>query len=362
LSRITLREFTSFDGLKNLRPAWDQLVRKEGYGPSQSFDWLSILWELNRENRDLLVLAAHDEEGLTGVVPLVQEKEQRKGVTARIIRMLSGFHALHGTPFLLGGRKKETMSAVFDYLCGRNSGWTLWFNAYQVGVPQEDLFFSTLQERGYRFSTTPGIRSPFQRLEETWDEKLKTLQPRFRTALRSREKRLHEKGKLELRFFDGPGQWQEGLDAICEIERDSWKVDAGTAITSQDFQWQFYSRYAPAAAEVGTLRIPILYLEGEPIAYDYALLEDGVYYLLKTSYKSKWHDSYPGFVLRKLLVEWMYGLRGREIDYLGKDEDWKMKWTSSVREHRDCYVYGRSLAARYLSGFQRVRSFLKQEA
>ena len=359
MSAITIQEFSNFEELKCIRSDWDHFVRREAYGPAQRFDWLSTLWEVNRANRELLVLVASNKEGFTGIVPLVQEQEKRKGVTARVLKMLSGFHALHGTPLLLGRHKEETIPAIFDHLRRRNGSWTLWFNAYQVGDPQEALFFSILKERGYSFSTVPGIRSPYQRLEETWEEKLKTLQPRFRTALRSREKRLREKGNVELRFLDKPGQWEEGLAAIREIEEDSWKVEAGTAITAQDFQWQFYSRYAPVAAEAETLRIPVLYLDNEPIAYDYALLEDGTYYLLKTSYKNKWHDSYPGFVMRKLLVELMYSVGCREIDYLGKDEDWKMKWTSSVREHRDCYVYGRSLAARYLRGLQTVGSIFK---
>src|SRR5262249_31764317 len=133
---------------------------------------------------------------------------------------------------------------------------------------------STLQDRGYAFSTIPGVRSPYQVLNETWDEKLKALQPRFRTALRSREKRLREKGKLNLCFLDKRADCPSGLEAIHEIEQDSWKVDAGTAITAQDFQWQFYSQYAPLASEAGTLRIPILYFNNEPIAYDYALFQD----------------------------------------------------------------------------------------
>ena len=361
MSDIRIQEYSSFDALQPLRPAWDAVARSGGYGPAQSFDWLATVWDVNRAGRELLVLAAHDEAGLAGVVPLVYEKQQRKGVTARVIRMLGSFHSLHGTPFLLGLHSQEVMAAAFDHLRARNGSWTLWFNAYQVGDPQEDLFFAALRRRGHRFAVTPGVRSPFQRLEETWDEKIKSLQPRFRTALRSREKRLREKGKLELRFFDKPSDWEQGLAAIREIEEDSWKVEVGTAITAQDFQWQFYSRYAPIAAAAGTLRIPVLFLDAEPVAYDYALLADGVYYLLKTSYKNKWHDSYPGFVMRKLLVEWMYSIGGKEIDYLGKDEDWKMKWTNSVREHRDCYAYGRSLAARYLSGLQRMRSFFRKE-
>jgi CelD/BcsL family acetyltransferase involved in cellulose biosynthesis len=277
-----------------------------------------------------------------------------------LLKMLSSFHSLHGTPFLLGRNKQETMRAVFEHLRRRQESWTIWFTSYEVGDSQEAMFFSMLQELGYPFSTTPDVRSPYQRIAETWEEKLKTLQPRFRTALRSREKRLREKGAVELRFLDSSAEWEQGLAAIREIEEDSWKVEAGTAITVQDFQWQFYSRYAPIAAAAKSLRIPVLYVAGEPVAYDYALYENGIYYLLKTRYKKKWHDSYPGFVLRKLLAEWTYSQDCQEIDYLGKDEDWKMKWTDSVREHRNCYIFSRSLVARYLHGLHRAKTLLRR--
>jgi len=361
LSALTLREFKDFEALGALRGEWNDLVYNEQLGPSQSFEWLSTLWSLHSADQELLVLVVSDELGLTGIVPLILETQQRKGIRARVLKLLSSLHSLHGTPFLLSRRKQETMGAALDHLQQRGEDWALWFTAYQVGTDQEAPLFSSLRDRGYAFSTTLDVRSPYQRLEETWDEKLKTLQPRFRTALRSREKRLRERGKVELRFLDSPTDWQQGLSAIREIEEDSWKVETNTAITAQDFQWKFYSLYAPIAAKKQTLRIPVLYLDGEPIAYDYALFENGIYYLLKTSYKNKWHDSHPGFVLRKMLVEWAYAQRAREIDYLGKDEDWKMKWTSSLREHRGCYIYSRTLAARYLYGLHRLRTLLKRE-
>jgi len=361
LNELTIQEFTSFDALASLREEWNDLVRGEKYGPSQSYEWLSTLWDVNAANRKLLVLVVRDSQGITGIAPLVLEVERRKGMPARLLKMLSSFHSLHGTPLLLGRGKRDTMEAIFEHLRRRQESWTIWFTLYEAGDAQETMFFSSLQEHGYPFSTTPEVQSPYQRIEETWEEKLKSLQPRFRTALRSREKRLREKGAVELRFLDSPAEWEQGLAAIREIEEDSWKVETGTAITVQDFQWQFYSRYAPIAAEMNTLRIPVLYVAGEPIAYDYALYENGIYHLLKTSYKNKWHDSYPGFVLRKLLVEWTYAQGGREIDYLGKNEEWKMKWTNSLREHRNCFIFSRTLVARYLHGLHRAKTLLQRE-
>ncbi len=358
MSDLVVQEFTSFEPLSALRRDWDELVWAQNFSPAETYEWLSTLWELHNTGRELLILVVRDAQGVTGIAPLVQETERRKGIRVRLLKMLGSFHALHGTPILVGRRKEETMQAVFDHVHRRHEGWTLWFTSYQTGDKQEAAFSSSFLGRGYPLCTSVGVRSPYLPVEGSWEEKVRTLQPRFRTALRSREKRLREKGAVELRFLDEGNHWEEGLEAIREIEQDSWKVEAGTAITVQNFQWHFYRRYAPIAAKAGTLRIPVLFVEGEPIAYDYALYENGIYYLLKTSYRNKWSDSYPGFVLRKLLVEWTYALGGREIDFLGNDEDWKMKWTSSVREHRDCYVFNRNLAGRYLHGLHRVRRLL----
>lgn len=359
MSPFTIEEFTTWQPLNGLRDPWNDLVRKQNLDPSHEFEWLSTVWDVNHANRELLVLLLRDEEGLVGIAPFVKETEKRKGLTVGILRPLAWFHSLHGTRFILGRSPELAAQAIFEHLGRKHGDWALWFTQYQAGEQQETLFTRVLRERGYLLESYSGVRSPYMRLEETWDEKMKTLQPRFRTALRSREKRIREKGQIELRFMDSPTQWQAGLEAVREIEDDSWKIEAGSAITVQEFQWQFYRRYAPIAAEKGTLRIPVLFVGGEPVAYDYALYDQGVYYLLKTSYKNKWQEMYPGFVLRKLLVEWTYANSGCEIDFLGKDEDWKMKWTTTVREHNEWYAFNRNWNALYLRWLHRLATLVR---
>jgi CelD/BcsL family acetyltransferase involved in cellulose biosynthesis len=360
LKQFTVEEVTTWPLLEPIRQEWNQLVHQLSLGPAQEFEWLGTAWEVNQSNRELLVLLLRDSEGLAGIAPFVQETEMRNGLRVKILRALGQLHTLHGTQMILARDSHAMLAAIFDHLEKNHGDWTLWFTQYQRGEEQESFYTRALEERGYAHEFHAAARSPYLQMQETWDDKLKSLQPRFRTALRSREKRIREKGRLELRFLDSPREWEAGLEAIREIEGDSWKIAAGSALTVQDFQWQFYSRYAPSAAEKGTLRIPILLLDGEPLAYDYALFDTDVYYLLKTSYKQKWQDLYPGFVLRKLLVEWAYAQKGKEIDFLGKEEDWKMKWTSTVREHNDFFVYNRTWSARYLRGLHRLKTILKR--
>ena len=361
MSQFAIEEISDWQQLTPLRQQWNDLVSSQNLPPAHQFDWQATVWEVNRAQKELLVLLLRDGQGLAGIAPFVKETEKRKGLTVSILRPLSWFHSMHGTQLIRGSDSQSLFREIFDYLARKHGHWALWFTQFESGEEQERLFIRELRDRGLSYESYVGERSPYMRLSQTWEEKMKTLQPRFRTALRSREKRLRERGRIELRFLDSLGDLQAGLEAIREIEGDSWKVSAGSAITEQDFQWQFYSRYAPIAALNGTLRIPVLFLDGEPLAYDYALLERGVYYLLKTSYKQKWQEMYPGFVLRKMLVEWMYAQQGSEIDFLGKDEEWKMKWTDSVREHTVCYGYNHNLSALYLRSLHHIGALLRRK-
>lgn len=361
MAPLDIEEFNSWESLTAYRQQWNDLVDQQQLGPAHEFSWLETVWNVNRANRELLVILFSDSDGVAGIASFVKETEKRRGLLVQILKPLAWFHSLHGTQLIFARDPQLLLNTLFEYLNKKHNDWVLWFTQYKRGEEQESMFASALQQRGYPFESHAGVRSPYLRIEETWDEKMKTLQPRFRTALRSREKRLREKGPFELRFLDSADEWQAGLDAIREIEGDSWKVAAGSAITVQDFQWRFYCRYAPLAAKCGTLRIPVLYLDGEPLAYDYAIYDRGIYYLLKTSYRQKWQEMYPGFVLRKLMVEWAYSQCATEIDFLGKDEDWKMKWTSTVREHTEFYTFNRNWSALYLRGMRRIGSLLQHK-
>src|SRR5262249_17948739 len=112
--------------------------------------------------------------------------------------------------------------------------------------------------------------------------------------------------------------------------------------------WSFYQQYARAMAGSSVLRLSILRVDDEPVAFDYGLQYDGTYYLLQTSYKEAWHEHYPGFVLRKLLIEKLCSLGIKEIDFGGDAPDWKLKWTNQARQHRFYTIFNRSMRGRYL--------------
>lgn len=361
MDKLKVDEWSALEQVLPFVAEWEAMVGKERLTPAHTYDWLRVMWEIYRSSVDsLMFLTVRSDDCLVGMAPFVKKTEWRKGLKIALLKPLNVF-SLHGTQFVLDGNKPAVMEAIVRHLAFQlRDCWGLWFMTYQENEEQAQMFERLLTRYRYFFSKRATERSPYLRICGTWEDKMKTLQPRFRTALRSRQKRLEERGKLELRFFNAPENWRRGLEAISEIEEGSWKASAMSAITRDARQWAFYEKYAPLAAANHTLRIAVLYVAGEPVAYDYALFKNGVYYLLKTSYKKNWEDAYPGFVLRKLLMERLYAEKAVEMDFLGKDEQWKMKWTDSVRPHVEYTVFNRTLQGRYLLACNRIASLVKK--
>jgi CelD/BcsL family acetyltransferase involved in cellulose biosynthesis len=355
---LKIDEFSQFEQLGEIQKEWDELVLQQNLGLAHQFDWLRTLQQIHPQEKTAILLARSDGR-LVGGAPLVLRREKRNGVEAAVLQPLNAFHQLRGTQFVLANAEKNIFEALVESsMRRRHERWDLWFMYFQEGEKQALFFEEALSQRGIRFTKSLVTRSPYLPIEGSWEDNMKRLQPRFRTSLRSRERKLKEKGTLEYRRFNGENEWRDGLVAIQEIESDSWKVREGIPITHA-IQWSFYNEFAKIAASNGSLRLSVLYLNGEPLAYDFGIYSAGVYYLLKTSFKESWQADYPGFVLRKFVIEELYQQGAKEIDFGGKEEEWKMKWTDLVRPQILCTAYSHSLVGRYLSACNRAGELVR---
>ncbi len=348
MSAVVVDTYGSLDAVRRLNGPWDAIARRARLGPSSRFDWFDTLWEVHWEREDLIVLVARDGGTVLGIAPLRIERDRLRRVPCRSIGLLNGLYAVHGTPLVAAERLPEVADALVRELLRSGGSWDIWRMGFDRGHSQTAVFESQLELAGVPYTLSSGQRSPYLTLEGTWEAHLKRLPSKFRSDLKTRERRLREKGRLEMSIVDGMSGCDEALGAIFEIEEASWKSGARSSMTRTVHQQAFYTRYAARAAAAGMLRLVLLHLDGEPIAYDYAVLEDGVYYLLKTSFKEKYRSDSAGVVLRKLVIEWLHAQGASEIDFLGKDEDWKLKWTSSVREHVHVTAFSRHWRGRLL--------------
>jgi CelD/BcsL family acetyltransferase involved in cellulose biosynthesis len=186
--------------------------------------------------------------------------------------------------------------------------------------------------RGYRVIERPLERSPFVATDVGWDRYVASLAGKLRRELGRRRRRLDERGHVGLAVEDGRHALDELLAEGFRVEGSAWKEARGTAIASHQATTAFYRDVARWAAGRGSLRLAFLRLDGRPLAFDFAIEEDGRHYLLKTGFDPAYRELSPGMLLRFEMLGRAFQLGLRSYEFLGTDEPWKLDWTSSVRE------------------------------
>lgn len=351
---IAFEEYANFESVSGLKPDWDLLVKLGKGSPAHRYDWSRVLWEVHWGKKNLMLLVGRNAKQLSGIALLVMESTWKKGVRVNTLFPLNNFYAVHGTQLILSPSNAEFLDGTLGYLKKNYNYWNEWEMVFEKGEVETNNFEEKIHQYGYSYSIQMGDKSPYLNLQGSWEDFLKQKSSKFRSDLRVRERRLREKGKLKFRVFDGNSDWEKGLQDIFEIEMETWKQEGGSSILRIDKQRRFYERLAVFAARDSTLRLVILYLDGEPIAFDYSLSWEKIYFLLKTSYKENYREYCPGIVLRKLVIEWLYSEECLRIDFLGKDEPWKMKWTNTVCEHIFYRVFNNNLKGRWLWGVHKA--------
>ncbi|HZU83284.1 MAG TPA: GNAT family N-acetyltransferase [Polyangiaceae bacterium] len=209
------------------------------------------------------------------------------------------------------------------------------------GIPCDSALAKELPELargdGCRAVVQPGNRAPWFEMAGIEQR----IHRRFRGDMRRLERQM---GGVELErvtVFD-----RAALDEVLRLEAAAWKGAAGTAIACDERLTHFYRALARVFARRGALNLAFLRANGRRIAAQFALEDATTHYLMKTGYDPEYAHFGPG----QLLVRETAADAARRglvrYDLLGKDTPWKMKWTSSVREHVDIRIYAPTLRGR----------------
>jgi CelD/BcsL family acetyltransferase involved in cellulose biosynthesis len=183
----------------------------------------------------------------------------------------------------------------------------------------------------HRVVVVPGPSSPYLDLPDSYDALLAAASRNLRSQVGRRRRQLEKEGAVQLRTITGGDGLDAELDALFKLEASGWKARAGTAILREPGAEALYRGFAHAAAARGWLRVYLLDVGGEPVAGDLGVALGGIGFLIKTGFDEAWSRLSPGLVLRGevLRASIEEGLRG--YDFLGPDDAYKLRWTSTVR-------------------------------
>jgi hypothetical protein len=149
--------------------------------------------------------------------------------------------------------------------------------------------------------------------------------PILKNTLSRKRKKLEKSGRAKIRIVTGGDDVEDAIEAYTKVYISSWK------------QPEPYPEFIPGlirtCANMGTLRLGLVYVDGEPAAAQLWIVHQGCALIYKLAYDERFADLSVGTVLTATMMEHVLDVdRVREVDYLSGDDAYKKDWMSHRRE------------------------------
>ncbi len=341
---------------ESLRAGWNEIVARQSSGiedldVTASFDWAITLWETHLQRGEMEVLTLREADEIMAVLPLYRFRRTIRRIPCRAVAPVTELYSGR-IGFLLREPGTDLLESLLEHMRRRISDWDITNLSLVRDSTHEKLFLEYARRHGLRTKVLEENFSPYIPLQDSWNRHFSSLPKKLRSTIRNGEKRLRERGELSYRECRTPEEAAEFNSAVREIEQDSWKEASGTSIASNPIHASFHSSMTLRAAQNGWFSGHLLLLDGEAIAYVMGLLYNGIFLDLKESYCNSFREMSPGHVLKNFLFAKLYEQNARVYDFMGKCEEYKMKWTDKTYCRRTYLLFNKTLrgeAARWLS-------------
>ena len=333
--------------IDRLTPEWRTLCESSAYGdPFFRPEWIAAYVGAFAPQDSILLATVRVDGCLVAALPLVRAIKLLGGMPARALRGATNVHGCRYDVVHHADAASAAIPALLDALRS-TSGWDM---LELPNVPEGsavEKLARHAEAHGYLVHASPAPDVPYLRFpagSSSFEVLLARLDPKFRSNLRRRRRKLEALGPVSL---VESRQLDERLAQFYALELKGWKGKEQSAIASSDATRRFYDGIARDAARAGTLSIYALECGGKPIAMYFGLRQGPRYFLLKTAYDESLRQCSPGQLITHEVLRALAAEHCTEFDFLGELMDWKEDWVPQLRRHATWYIF-RGAAGRML--------------
>lgn len=312
----------------------------EGDLPFTTFEWYKMWWQSFSEQNTMCLLVVHADghagRKLVAALPLLARE------SAREFSIWANTHSFR-TGILCHREFGEALDVLASHLAAGSSWRELLVPYLPADYAVHRQFVSSLRNMGLRVISTPGMQSPWLKVEGEFQEQMKTISRSRRESLNRKRRKLLDKsdGRVEI-TVGRVADLEERLEQCWMISSKTWKYRAGSSIASDEHRIAFYN--AIGCSSQDWLVLGMLYLDNNPIAFEYNLLYKGCVYNLKLGFDEEFSKISPGIVLRLSMLEWVFENDVERYDYMGNAADYKTMFSTGLTSHENLCIYNNSIS------------------
>ena len=151
----------------------------------------------------------------------------------------------------------------------------------------------------------------------------KTFKPKTRQTLRRQKRKLEEAGLVKYSIIENGKEAGSAMDEMLKIEHLSWKGNAQVGLFSRQMVKEFYEELLPIWLDSGKVRIYLLGIEQETIAYLLAFCWKNTVGMHNLAFHPKWAHFSPGKLLLHHVIEDCFHRKVNCFDFLQGNSSFK---------------------------------------
>lgn len=335
--------------------------RSHWQNPYFSAEWLLSWWKrLEGNKRPVILVVQGNDDILLGLWPFVEKDGllKCKGLWPYVYDEANYFHPIAekvAIPVLMDGLQRLLKEYTFAWVpLMRNAFWEEFL---QKKVSNENFFKITRIPR-----ITSLIEPSTKRFEDFWNEK---MGGKTRKSFRYDQRSLSDRGEVTFEVWEDFKDIRSTMPSTCLVEVESRKSKEGVGLYSVRGKRAFFFELLPELAKAGRIRLSIMRVDDQPIAWQLDLLGRDYLAVHHLSFDENWKKYSPGRQLLRMNLERAW-TEGRVIDFLPGFFDYKEKLSTSSEKVRELHWFRQSfrgwLACRLIRWNMRVRKKIRQRA
>lgn len=361
---INIEVITDFTDFKKMKSPWNELEES-----SKSEDmvflthaWFDCWWQSYSKNCNLFIIVAKDANKIVGIAPLMIRKILFRGIPVRLLSFIDNGNSAHNNFIIDSSNRYEILETIINYLMRKKYKWDI---LELKRIPPESENFQMLRKalssNYILWAEKEGTKAPYLKINSSWQCFSDNLSRKTKKTLRNVQNRLERQGDYYIHLITDFKEYERKKLHLYDIANNSWAQDIRNSLSSPKNRL-FFEKLSEVAGRNKWLQVWMLYLNEDPIAFEYHLIYKGRLHGLRSSFKRSYSNLSPGAFLDYQIVKNIFSdEKISEYDMGGNLDFYKKRWTKDYRGHIAFDIFAEHFYSRLIYAYEyRLISILKR--
>ena len=224
--------------------------------------------------------------------------------------------------------REDTLAALLEAI--KRLPWDI---AHFSQMPESSLNTKQVLQYAAKQNWLLGMQSvpcPRRALPGNYEDLLRGLPSRLRTAIRSARRELETKHRLEFGMCTAHEELPEALAALYRNHTGRWQAKGAQGVFVSQPKRAFYAELSSRLLDAGALRFYYLRVDGKVVAQQYCFAYGDTVLLLQEGFDMEFSKLNVGNVLRAMVFERLIANGVVTYDFLAGNSRHKQNWSDSA--------------------------------